>query len=295
MKNTEQKTMEAKFQKFGGEQIDDLGQYVRDYLKRFPATTIYVGGDAAERGRSTLYATVVAFYDEFRRDGVHYIFRKEMVASEKIWVERTGDKVKDKAAMKAAKESNIFGKIWGEVERVLEIGQYLEKELDGIIRRKTSDELITLGYSAHQNKLIGLDVDINLDPGFKIPEDLQGKVEIRSRKYFIDEKNDRLINIYNPDLFLSLNDLTEEELKYVIDIQTTQPAKLRNYLMSMPTKEVKNKSQLVYEAARAALEGQGFRTRYKPFAWAANSAADMVCDKQRKRRRGKAERKRKAA
>ncbi len=75
-------------------------------------------------------------------------------------------------------------------------------------------------------------------------------------------------------------------------MQTTQPAKLRSFLMSMPTKDVKNKSQLVYEAARAALEGQGFRTRYKPFSWAANSAADMVCDKQKKRRKGKAERKR---
>ncbi len=287
--------MEKDFWKFGGERIEDLGEYVREYLKRFPATTIFVGGDAAERGRNILYATVVAFYDEFRKDGVHYIFRKELVTSERIWVERTGDKVKDKAAVKAAKESNIFGKIWGEVERVLEVGQYLEKELDGIVRRKTSDELIAHGYSSHQNKLIGLDVDINLDPGFKIPDDLQGKVEIRSRTYFIDEKNDRLINIYNPDMFLSLNELTEEELKYVIEIQTTQPAKLRNFLMSMPTKEVKNKSQLVYEAAKAALEGQGFRTRYKPFAWAANTCADMVCDKQKKRRRGKAERKKRKA
>ncbi len=284
--------MEAKFQKFGGESIDNLGEYVRNYLDRYPATTVFVGSDAAERGKHTLYATVVAFYDEFRKDGVHYIFRKEMVESQKMWVEKTGDKVKDKAAVKSGKEANIFGKIWGEVERVLEIGQYLEKELEGFIPRKTSSELIKLGYSSHQNKLVGLDVDINLDPGFKIPEDLQGKVEIRSRKYYVDEKNDRLVNVYNPDLFLYINDLTEEELKYVIEMQTTQPAKLRSFLMSMPTKDVKNKSQLVYEAARAALEGQGFRTRYKPFSWAANSAADMVCDKQKKRRKGKAERKR---
>lgn len=287
--------MEKSFSKFGGERIADLGEYVREYLKKFPATTIFVGADAAERGRHILYATVVAFYDEFRKDGVHYIFRKELVQSERNFVERTGDKNIDKAAVKAAKESNIYGKIWGEVERVFEVGQYLERELDGIVRRKTSDELIALGYSAHQNKLIGLDVDINLDPGFKIPEDLQGKVEIKGRTYFIDERNDRLINIYNPDLFLPLNSLSEEDLKYVIDIQTTQPAKLRNFLMNMPVKEVKNKSQLVYEAAKAQLEGQGFRTRYKPFAWAANTCADMVCDKQKKRRRGKAERKRKKA
>lgn len=288
--------LEKDFWRFGGERIEDLGTYVREYLEKFPATTVFVGADAAERGRNILYATVVAFYDEFRKDGVHYIFRKEMVTNEtRVWVEKTGDKIKDKAIVKAAKESNVYGKIWGEVERVLEVGQYLEKQLEGIVKRKTIDELMKLGYSAHQNKLVGLDVDINLDPGFKIPEELQGKVEIKGRKYYIDEKNDRLINIYSPEVFLPLNDLTEDELKYVIEIQTTQPAKLRNFLLSMPTREVKNKSQLVYEAARAALEGQGFRTRYKPFAWAANTCADMVCDKQKKRRKGKAERKKKRA
>lgn len=284
MKTIEREDMEVKFQKFGGDYIDNLGEYVRDYLNKFPGTTVFVGADAAERGRNILYATVVAFYDEFRKDGVHYIFRKELVPNGRMWVERTGDVARDKAAVKAMKESNIFGKIWGEVERVLETGQYLEKELEGFVRRKSTEELIELGYSSHQNKLVGLDVDINLDPGFIIPEDLQGKIDIKGRKYFIDEKNDRLVNVTNPNLFLAINDLSEIDLKYVIDTQTTQPAKLRSYLMSMPIKDVKNKSQLVYEAAKAALEGNGFRTRYKPNAWAANTCADMVCDKQKPRR-----------
>lgn len=295
MKTIEEKSMEEKFQTFGGDSIENLGEYVRNYLKRFPGTTVFVGADAAERGRNFLYATVVAFYDEFRKDGVHYVFRKEVVPAERMWIEKSGDRTKDKAALKAIKESSIFGKIWGEVERVLEVGQYLEKELDGVVKTKTHEELIALGYSAHQNKLVGLDVDINLDPGFNIPEDLQGKVDIKGRKYYIDEKNDRLINAYNPNLFLSLNDLSESELKYIIDVQTTQPAKLRSYLMSMPTRDVRNKSQLVYEAAKAALEGNGFRTRYKPNSWAANTCADMVCDKQKKRRSKKSFKKSKAA
>lgn len=285
----------SKFQKLGGEMIDNLGEYIRAYLKKFPGTTVYVGADAAERGRNTLYATVVAFYDEFRRDGVHYIFRKEMVPNERMWVEKSGDKERDKAAVKAAKEANIFGKIWGEVERVLEVGQYLEGELEGYVKRKSFDELVALGVSPHQNKLIGLDVDINLDPGFKIPEDLQGKVQIKSRFYFIDERNDRLVNVTNPSSFIYFNDLTEEELEYVITVQTTQPEKLRQFLASKTSKDVKNKSQMVYESARAALEGQGFRVRYKPHAWAANTCADMVCDKQKKRRGKKANKKKKRA
>lgn len=287
--------MENNFKKFGGEQIADLGEYVRKYLSRYPGTTVYVGADAAERGRNTLYATVVAFYDEFRKDGIHYIFCKELVPSERTWVERTGDKTKDKAAVKAAKESAIYGKIWGEVERALYVGQYLEKELEGYVKRKSMDELIHLGYSPHQNRLVGLDVDINQDPGFKIPEDLQGKVQIKGRLYFIDEKNDRLINITNPSSHIYLNDLSEADLAHVINIQTTQPEKLKHYLNSMTSKDVKNKSQFVYEGAKATLEGQGFRTRYKPHAWAANTCADMVCDKQKKRRTKKSFKKKKRA
>jgi len=294
-KVTKEDRITSRFQKLGGESIDNLGEYIRTYLKRFPGTTVYVGADAAERGRNTLYATVVAFYDEFRRDGVHYIFRKEMVPNERMWVEKSGDKDRDKAAVKAAKEANIFGKIWGEVERVLEVGQYLETELDGYVKRKSFDDLVALGVSPHQSKLVGLDVDINLDPGFKIPEDLQGKVQIKSRYYFIDERNDRLVNVTNPSSFIYFNDLTEEELEYVITVQTTQPEKLRQFLSSKTSKDVKNKSQMVYESARAALEGQGFRVRYKPHAWAANTCADMVCDKQKKRRGKKAHKKKKKA
>lgn len=275
---TKNNNMENKFKKFGGEVIEDLGEYIRTYLNRFPGTSIYIGADSVERGRQFLYTTVVAFYDEFKRDGVHYVFCKETAPNERVWVTRTGNREQDKAAVKSAKEANIYNKIYGEVERVLALGQYLEVELEGIVRRKSMDELIAMGISPHQNRLIDMDVDINPDPGYAIPEDLRGNVEIRSRVYSIDEKNDRLVNVTNPRQTISFNDLTEEELKYVIDVHTTQPAKLRAFLSSKSSKDVKNKSQFVYEVARAVLEGQGFRVRYKPNAWAATCAADFVCD-----------------
>lgn len=286
--------MKNKFKRFGGEVIEDLGEYIRNYLDRFPGTSLYIGADSVERGRQILYTTVVAFYDEFKRDGVHYIFNKELAPNARMWVERTGNKDVDKAAVKAAKEANVYNKIYGEVERVLELGLYLETELEGVVRRKSIDELISLGYSSHQNRLIDIDVDINPDSGFAIPEDLQGKVEIRSRIYSVDEKNDRLVNVTNPRNVISFNDLTEEELKYVIDVHTTQPAKLRAFLSSKTSKDVKNKSQFVYEVARAVLEGQGFRVRYKPNAWAATCAADFVCDTYR-RSTSKKSKRRKAA
>jgi predicted RNase H-related nuclease YkuK (DUF458 family) len=271
-------TMKDKFKKFGGEVIEDLGQYIRSYLKKYPGTSLYVGGDSVERGRQILYTTVVAFYDELKKDGVHYVFNKEFAPNERMWVPRTGDRDIDKAAVKAAKEANVYNKIYGEVERVLALGQYLEVELEGVVRRKSTDELIRLGYSPHQNRLIDVDVDINPDPGFTIPEDLQGKVEIKSRLYYVDEKNDRLVNITNPRMTLPFEELTDEEFNYIVDVHTTQPAKLKAFLSTKSQKDVKNKSQFVYEVARATLEGQGFRARFKPNAWAATCAADFVCD-----------------
>ena len=295
-KNMENKIpFEKNFKKFGGELIEDLGQYIRNYLDKFPGTSIYIGADAVERQRQFMYSIVIAFYDEFRKDGVHYIFCRESTPNERLWVERTGDKAKDKAAVKAAKEANIYNKIYGEVERVLKTGQYLEKELEGFVKRKSTDELIRLGYSPHQNKLIDIDVDINPDPGYAIPEDLQGKVEIKSRIYHVDEKHDRLVNVTNPRWTLSFDELSEEELQYVIDVHTTQPAKLKAFLSTKSQKDVKNKSQFVYEVARATLEGQGFRVRFKPNAWAATCAADFTLKPKGKRKKSNRLKKRKVA
>lgn len=160
--------MKDKFKKFGGEIIDDLGRYVRDYLEKYPNETIYVGCDSDTRrsGRSVMYADIVAFYDNDRHDGVHYIFRRESKNGFPVKFEKTGNKAEDKRAHKKALTSSIFQKIWHEVERVELLGEYFEKELDGIYKRKTPEELIALGYGPHQTKLVDLDVDINPDPGW---------------------------------------------------------------------------------------------------------------------------------
>lgn len=287
--------MKNKFKKFGGEVIEDLGEYIRNYLKRFPGTSLYIGADSVERGRQILYTTVVAFYDEFRRDGVHYVFSKELSPNERMWVERTGNPTVDKAAVKAAKEANVYNKIYGEVERVLALGQYLEVELEGVVKRKNMEELIEMGLSPHQNRLVDIDVDINPDPGFPIPEDLQGKVHVLGRTFYIDEKHDRLVNVTNPRMVVPFSELSEADFEYVVDVHTTQPSKLRAFLATKSQKDVKNKSQFVYETARATLEGQGFRVRFKPNAWAATCAADFVCDKFRRTSARKSKKKRKAA
>jgi predicted RNase H-related nuclease YkuK (DUF458 family) len=39
----------------------------------------------------------------------------------------------------------------------------------------------------------------------------------------------------------------------------------------------KNRSFIVYDAAKSYLEGKGYRVRFKPHSWAASCAADMIC------------------
>ena len=218
-----------RFKKLGGDFIEDLGEYVREYVRNHPGVSIYIGCDSDEVNASTLcYVSTICFYDEIRKDGVHYIFSREFVDSKRKMVEKTGDPREDKKRVKDAKQDNIFNKIWGEVERLAEIGLYFEDVLGDSIIPMTLDELKKKGLSPHQDKLVNLDVDINPDPGLDIPSDLKGKAS-EIKKYV-------------------------EENKY---------------------KSGRNKSNLLYDAARAYLEGLGFRTRFKPNAWAASVAADF--------------------
>jgi len=141
-----------KFKKFGGQMIDDLGQYMRDYLLEHPNVRIYVGCDSEKMGRQILYVTTICMYDSEMRDGVHYILCKE-------WIPRKGTKGEDTAQM--------IKRIWGEVEKVAQVGEYLEKEIDGYIKRFASDELIKMELQPHQTKLVDVDIDINPDIGIR--------------------------------------------------------------------------------------------------------------------------------
>jgi predicted RNase H-related nuclease YkuK (DUF458 family) len=231
-----------KFKKLGGDFIEDLKEYVRQYVVDNPGVSIYIGCDSDEVNASTLcYVSTICFYDESRKDGVHYIFAREFVESRRKIIEKTGDSKEDKKRVKDAKQDNIFNKIWGEVERLAEMGLFFEEVLGDLITPMTMDELKKRGLSSHQDKLVNLDVDINPDPGLDIPSDLRGK-----------------------------------------------SSEIKKYIEENKHRSGKNKSNLLYDAARAYLEGLGFRTRFKPNAWAATVAADFhVRGAKKKNRRGR--------
>ncbi len=65
-------------------------------------------------------------------------------------------------------------------------------------------------------------------------------------------------------------------------------AAIKRYIEENKHRAGKNKSNLLYDTAKAYLEGLGFRTRFKPNAWASSVAADFhVRGAKKNNRKGK--------
>jgi predicted RNase H-related nuclease YkuK (DUF458 family) len=147
-----QRAMKDKFKKFGGGYIDDVAAYLKEYLMKYPETSIYVGTDSKARSNrgKTSYATVIAMYDELRKDGVHYIFKRDSEPS-----------------FKGSRKEKVFGRMWRELELSMEVAEYLEEELDGFLRRRSIEEVMVMEngldgtYKGNQTKLVTIDADIN--------------------------------------------------------------------------------------------------------------------------------------
>lgn len=144
----QKQTMENKFKKFGGEEIANVGEYLREYLKKYPNTSVYVGTDSKARRGKVTYATCICLYDEIRKDGVHYIFKRDAEIG----------------------KLDIFSRMWREVEKSVEVAEMLEVELEGHLKRYSIEDLMVMRnpaggyYKVNQNKLVGIDVDINPVP-----------------------------------------------------------------------------------------------------------------------------------
>lgn len=109
------------FKKFGGEEIQDLGLYVRNYMLDHENVVLSVGCDSDEHKRQDLYAIAVCFYHI--GCGGHIVFKREWVPKKNV-----GRKI-----------SHVEERLWKEVERSKAVADYLGVD---IVRRHTKENNI---------------------------------------------------------------------------------------------------------------------------------------------------------
>jgi len=112
------------FKFFGGEKVNNVATYVRNYIKKYPETNVIVGTDSGQYNNYTNYVTVICMNRPTK--GSHIIYQKNKVP-----------KIKD-----------LFSKLWEEVEYT----RIIADELDGLINDDQSKKLVTVHIDINDKK-----------------------------------------------------------------------------------------------------------------------------------------------
>lgn len=145
--------MDRVFRKVSDGTKVDLLEHSKMMMEENPDCTIFVGCDSQNVGSQTIYVTTVVF--RFENNGAHAIYRREKI-----------DKIKD-----------IWTKLWGELQRSIDIAGYLTFEG---------------GIKVHQ-----IDLDYNKDPKYKSNKVLKAAVGyVESLGYKYASKPEMLISIH---------------------------------------------------------------------------------------------------
>jgi len=96
--------MTREFKKIGGENVPDLLSYTSEILTKNPDSKIHVGCDSQSYATKTVYVTTVVF--RYENKGAHVIYKREVIP-----------KVKD-----------LWSKLWGELNRAIDVAGYLKFE-----------------------------------------------------------------------------------------------------------------------------------------------------------------------
>ncbi len=124
--------MERNFKKMGNHRDVELGPYTKEMLKKHPNVKIFIGSDSQNYPHKTLYATTVVF--RFENNGAHVIYHKESTP----------------------KVNDMWTRLWGELQRSIDVAGYLKFEWDVPIEQ--------------------IDLDLNSDPEFKSNKVFQAAV-----------------------------------------------------------------------------------------------------------------------
>lgn len=73
-------TPRSRFKKFGGEKINDIVEYIKDYISENPNVTISLGCDSVQRRKKTVYAFTLMFYSVSIKNGAHVVYFRENIA-----------------------------------------------------------------------------------------------------------------------------------------------------------------------------------------------------------------------
>jgi predicted RNase H-related nuclease YkuK (DUF458 family) len=107
------------FKLFGGKEIENLGEYLRNYYAKNPKVKFYVGTDSLQNGKFTKYVTTVCMLHPEHIDekgmfhysaGVHVVYHRENVK-----------RIRD-----------VFSRLWHETELTFEIAQYVHEALKDV-------------------------------------------------------------------------------------------------------------------------------------------------------------------
>jgi predicted RNase H-related nuclease YkuK (DUF458 family) len=157
--------MNRVFKSLTNRQVVDLIPYIQSYLMQHPETEIFIGCDSQNHGRSTSYATVIVLHNKGR--GGHVLFTQDAIPRVKI-------------GRQNAKTEVEFQRLWSEVERSIEIAEYLK---DNNIKRPAF-----------------IDIDLNPDPQFKSNQALRAALGyVESLGYVVRCKPDAVSATYVAD------------------------------------------------------------------------------------------------
>lgn len=103
-----------RFKKFDGTLIDDVVEYIKDYVTQDPYVTISVGCDSVQRRHKTVFSVTVMFYNLSLKNGSHLIFFRE-----------NSYKIRDN-----------FERLSREAVLLQEVGDYLDTSLKDVYVRR---------------------------------------------------------------------------------------------------------------------------------------------------------------
>jgi len=93
------------FKKFGGQKIQDVSLYVKEYLEKYPDVKVYIGTDSVQMRLATTYATAICLWHI--GNGAHVIFERQRL-------EKTRD---------------LFTRLWKETEISIKIANKLRDSI----------------------------------------------------------------------------------------------------------------------------------------------------------------------